>query len=148
MLDPAGRVRRPQLPQQMVTGLPWPLHNDFDPSIGGAAGGLQSTSRDLLIFAKALADGTLVSPESQAAMQQFLPAEDLSRFGIDHGYGLYTTYLHLSQVGVAVGDVVERGAQLGLAGATGRVTGPHLHWGVRLLDARVDPFSLIRLGPQ
>ncbi|HEY5665506.1 MAG TPA: M23 family metallopeptidase, partial [Gammaproteobacteria bacterium] len=35
---------------------------------------------------------------------------------------------------------------LGLAGATGRVTGPHLHWGVRILDARVDPFSLLDLG--
>jgi murein DD-endopeptidase MepM/ murein hydrolase activator NlpD len=65
---------------------------------------------------------------------------------IDHGYGLYTTYLHLSKIDVAVGDVVERGEQLGLAGATGRVTGPHLHWGVRVLDARVDPFSLVRLG--
>jgi murein DD-endopeptidase MepM/ murein hydrolase activator NlpD len=65
---------------------------------------------------------------------------------IDHGYGLYTTYLHLSEIGVKVGDIVERGQQLGLAGATGRVTGPHLHWGVRLLDARVDPFSLVRLG--
>jgi CubicO group peptidase (beta-lactamase class C family) len=60
----------------------------FDPSIGGAAGALQSTSRDLLVFAKALADGMLVSPEAQMAMQQFLPAEDLSQFGIDHGYGL------------------------------------------------------------
>jgi murein DD-endopeptidase MepM/ murein hydrolase activator NlpD len=65
---------------------------------------------------------------------------------IDHGYGLFTTYLHLSKIDVAVGDIVERGEQLGLAGATGRVTGPHLHWGVRLLDARVDPFSLVRLG--
>jgi murein DD-endopeptidase MepM/ murein hydrolase activator NlpD len=65
---------------------------------------------------------------------------------IDHGYGLFTTYLHLSKIDVAVGDVVERGQQLGLAGATGRVTGPHLHWGVRLVDARVDPFSLVRLG--
>jgi murein DD-endopeptidase MepM/ murein hydrolase activator NlpD len=65
---------------------------------------------------------------------------------IDHGYGLYTTYLHLSKIDVAVGEIVERGQQLGLAGATGRVTGPHLHWGVRLLDARVDPFSLVRLG--
>jgi murein DD-endopeptidase MepM/ murein hydrolase activator NlpD len=65
---------------------------------------------------------------------------------IDHGYGLYTTYLHLSEIGVKVGDIVERGQQLGVAGATGRVTGPHLHWGVRLLDARVDPFSLVRLG--
>jgi murein DD-endopeptidase MepM/ murein hydrolase activator NlpD len=65
---------------------------------------------------------------------------------VDHGYGLYTTYLHLSKIDVAVGDIVERGQQLGLAGATGRVTGPHLHWGVRLLDARVDPFALVRLG--
>lgn len=67
---------------------------------------------------------------------------------VDHGHGLYTTYLHLSRIDVAVGEIVERGRQLGLAGATGRVTGPHLHWGVRLLDARVDPFSLIRIGAQ
>jgi len=65
---------------------------------------------------------------------------------IDHGLGLYTTYLHLSAIDVAVGDMLERGQQLGLAGATGRVTGPHLHWGVRILDARVDPFSLVQLG--
>ena len=57
---------------------------------------------------------------------------------IDHGYGLYTTYLHLSRIDVAVGDMVERGQQIGLAGATGRVTGPHLHWGVRLLDQLVS----------
>jgi murein DD-endopeptidase MepM/ murein hydrolase activator NlpD len=67
---------------------------------------------------------------------------------LDHGHGLYTTYLHLSEIDVAVGQVVERGERLGLAGATGRVTGAHLHWGVRLLDARVDPFSLIRIGAQ
>jgi murein DD-endopeptidase MepM/ murein hydrolase activator NlpD len=67
---------------------------------------------------------------------------------LDHGHGLYTTYLHLSEIEVDVGQVVERGERLGLAGATGRVTGAHLHWGVRLLDARVDPFSLIRIGAQ
>ena len=67
---------------------------------------------------------------------------------IDHGYGLFTTYLHLSAIDVRVGDIVERGQRLGLAGATGRVTGPHLHWGVRIVDARVDPFSLVRLGTQ
>ena len=65
---------------------------------------------------------------------------------IDHGHGLFTTYLHLSRIDVAVGEMVEQGQQLGLAGATGRVTGPHLHWGVRLVDARVDPFSLVRIG--
>jgi murein DD-endopeptidase MepM/ murein hydrolase activator NlpD len=65
---------------------------------------------------------------------------------VDHGLGLYTVYLHLSKIDVAPGTIVERGQGLGLAGATGRVTGPHLHWGVRIVDARVDPFSLLRLG--
>ena len=61
---------------------------------------------------------------------------------IDHGLGVYTMYLHLSQILVEPGDMVERGQVVGLAGATGRVTGPHLHWGARIGDARVDPFSL------
>jgi murein DD-endopeptidase MepM/ murein hydrolase activator NlpD len=64
---------------------------------------------------------------------------------IDHGLGVYSTYLHLSQIHVQPGAVVERGQVVGLAGATGRVTGPHLHWGARVLDARVDPFSLLDL---
>jgi D-alanyl-D-alanine carboxypeptidase len=59
-----------------------------DPSVGGAAGALQSTNRDLLRFVTALADGTLLSPASRAEMQMFVPAEDLSQFGIVHGYGL------------------------------------------------------------
>lgn len=65
---------------------------------------------------------------------------------IDHGLGVYSTYLHLSRIDVEVGRTVERGDIIGLAGATGRVTGPHLHWGVRVLDARVDPFTLLTLG--
>jgi murein DD-endopeptidase MepM/ murein hydrolase activator NlpD len=65
---------------------------------------------------------------------------------VDHGLGLYTMYLHLSKIDVAPGAIVERGQRLGLAGATGRVTGPHLHWGVRIVDARVDPFSLLKLA--
>lgn len=64
---------------------------------------------------------------------------------IDHGLGVYTMYLHLSKISVKVGDVVKGGQVIGLAGATGRVTGPHLHWGARILDARVDPFSLFEL---
>jgi len=64
---------------------------------------------------------------------------------IDHGLGVYTMYLHLSEILVDVGDFVDRGQVVGLAGATGRVTGPHLHWGARILDARVDPFSLLTL---
>jgi murein DD-endopeptidase MepM/ murein hydrolase activator NlpD len=67
---------------------------------------------------------------------------------LDHGMGVYSVYLHLSRIQVNEGDVVERGAVVGLAGATGRVTGPHLHWGVRVLGARVDPFTLLSLGSE
>lgn len=62
---------------------------------------------------------------------------------VDHGLGIYSVYLHLSQIGVEPGEIIEKGQVLGLAGATGRVTGPHLHWGVRAQGARVDPFSLL-----
>lgn len=67
---------------------------------------------------------------------------------LDHGLGVYSVYLHLSEIGVEPGQMVERGETLGLSGATGRVTGPHLHWGVRILDARVDPFSLLESGSE
>ena len=62
---------------------------------------------------------------------------------VDHGLGIYSVYLHLSAISVEPGDLVERGQVVGLAGATGRVTGPHLHWGVRAQGARVDPFTLL-----
>ncbi len=78
-----------------------------------------------------------------------LLAKDLFYSGntvfIDHGLGLFSTYLHLSKIEVRPGEIVARGQRIGLSGATGRVTGPHLHWGVRILDARVDPFSLLRI---
>jgi len=61
---------------------------------------------------------------------------------VDHGMGVLSMYLHLSEIRVAEGQLLERGELLGLAGATGRVTGPHLHWGVRVTGARVDPFTL------
>ncbi len=64
---------------------------------------------------------------------------------IDHGGGLYTLYAHLSKVMVKQGQRVGKGQLIGLAGSTGRVTGPHLHWGVSLLGQRVDPVMLMKL---
>jgi murein DD-endopeptidase MepM/ murein hydrolase activator NlpD len=65
---------------------------------------------------------------------------------VDHGLGIYTLYAHLSRIQVEKDSIVDRGQVVGLAGATGRVTGPHLHWGARVQTARVDPFSLVNLG--
>jgi murein DD-endopeptidase MepM/ murein hydrolase activator NlpD len=58
---------------------------------------------------------------------------------IDHGMGLNSAFLHLSRIDVAVGDRVQRGQAIGAVGATGRATGPHLHWGLMLRGARIDP---------
>lgn len=62
---------------------------------------------------------------------------------IDHGLGVFTQYLHFSKILAKRGDFVRKGDVIGEVGATGRVTGPHLHWGVRVSGSRVDPFSLL-----
>jgi murein DD-endopeptidase MepM/ murein hydrolase activator NlpD len=62
---------------------------------------------------------------------------------LDHGLGIYSLYAHLSRIDVKSGETVMNGQLLGLVGATGRVTAPHLHWGMRVQKARVDPFSLV-----
>ncbi|HXY00703.1 MAG TPA: M23 family metallopeptidase [Candidatus Limnocylindrales bacterium] len=66
---------------------------------------------------------------------------------IDHGYGIYTLYAHLSEIGVHSGDAVEAGAQIGKVGATGRVTGPHLHWGLTIQRARVNALKIVERQP-
>jgi len=63
---------------------------------------------------------------------------------LDHGLGVISLYAHLSRIDVKEGEVVKSGQVIGLVGATGRVTAPHLHWGMRVQGARVDPFSLVQ----
>jgi murein DD-endopeptidase MepM/ murein hydrolase activator NlpD len=64
---------------------------------------------------------------------------------IDHGLGLFTISMHLSRIDVREGQSVTTGQRIGLSGATGRVTGPHLHWAVRWQGAYLDPAKLLRL---
>ena len=65
---------------------------------------------------------------------------------IDHGLGLFTQYAHLSEISVSPGQQIEKGEQIGLSGATGRVSGPHLHWGVKLNGVNVDPLQLLEVS--
>jgi murein DD-endopeptidase MepM/ murein hydrolase activator NlpD len=64
---------------------------------------------------------------------------------IDHGLGLYTISMHLSRIDVHEGQRVSMGERVGLSGATGRVTGPHLHWAVRWQNAYLDPAKLLKM---
>ena len=66
---------------------------------------------------------------------------------LDHGYGVSSNFLHLSRLDVKVGDAVKQGDVIGAAGATGRATGPHLHWGMNWFDVRIDPLLVLERKP-
>lgn len=89
------------------------------------------------------------TPVHTAQTGRVVLAEELFFSGntvvVDHGLGIYTFYGHLSQIDVKVGDELEASQVLGKVGATGRVTGPHLHWGLTVERARVDPLQVVSL---
>ena len=89
------------------------------------------------------------TPVHAAQRGRVMLAEELFFSGntvlVDHGLGIYTFYGHLESIGVAAGDVVEAGVVLGRVGATGRATGPHLHWGLTVNGARVNPLQIVTL---
>ena len=62
---------------------------------------------------------------------------------IEHGWGVSSSYFHLSELQVKVGDIIKQGQQIALTGATGRVTGPHLHWGIHVDDTPVNPIQFM-----
>jgi len=67
---------------------------------------------------------------------------------IDHGGGIQSMYFHLGRIDVQKGERVTKGHILGLVGSTGRATGPHLHWGIRINGDRIDPLRLVALSEQ
>ncbi|MDP7173771.1 MAG: M23 family metallopeptidase [Alphaproteobacteria bacterium] len=83
------------------------------------------------------------TPVAAAAAGEVTFASDLYLSGktiiIDHGFGLSTSYLHLSETAVGVGDTVTQGETIGAVGTSGRTTGAHFDWRVNLLDRRLDP---------
>ncbi len=89
------------------------------------------------------------TPVHAAQKGRVVLAEELFFSGntvlVDHGLGIYTFYCHFSEIDVKVGDEVEAGTVLGKVGATGRVTGPHLHWGLQVERARVNALEIVRL---
>ncbi len=91
------------------------------------------------------------TPVHAAQRGRVMLAEELYYAGnaivLDHGMGIYTFYCHLSEIDVREGDVVDAGALIGRVGATGRVTGPHLHWGLEVNEARVNPLQILPAPP-
>ncbi|KQN98267.1 peptidase M23 [Stenotrophomonas sp. Leaf70] len=65
---------------------------------------------------------------------------------LDHGFGISSNFLHLSRIDVKVGDRIEQGQVIAAVGATGRATGPHLHWGMNWFDVRIDPLLVLERG--
>jgi len=118
-----GRISGEYGSQRVLNGVPRSPHMGLDiaartgtPVLAPAAGTVSFAASDLY-----LTGGTLL---------------------IDHGHGLSSSYLHLSAVEVETGERVERGQRIGAVGATGRASGPHLHWGVNWFEVRLDPALL------
>ena len=92
------------------------------------------------------------APARAAQRGRVALAEDLFFSGqtvvLDHGLGLFTYYAHLGKIEVTEGELVEAGAVLGRVGATGRVTGAHLHWAARVGQARVNPLDLLAVASE
>ncbi|MGD9662499.1 MAG: M23 family metallopeptidase, partial [Porticoccaceae bacterium] len=67
---------------------------------------------------------------------------------VDHGYGLFSSFIHLSEILVSQGQVVEPGDEIARVGSTGRATGPHLDWRINWFDVRIDPALVLKNFPR
>jgi murein DD-endopeptidase MepM/ murein hydrolase activator NlpD len=122
----AGRISGLFGAQRIYNGTPGSYHSGMD--IAAPSGTIFVTPADGVVTLAAAVPFTL---EGKLLM-------------IDHGMGLNSAFLHGSELFVKVGDVVRQGQPIGKVGATGRASGPHLHWGMKWNSARIDPKLLIR----
>ena len=111
--------------QRIYRGEPASFHNGLDVAAGSGA--------------------AVVAPADGVVVLAGPPAFSLegNLVIVSHGMGLTSAFLHLSQTLVTAGQTVRRGDMIGRVGATGRATGPHLHWGMRLGEARIDPQRMV-----
>ena len=119
-----GRISGVFGSQRIYRGEPGAPHSGVD--VAGATGTPVAAPADGVIVLAAASPFTL---EGNLLM-------------IDHGMGLTSVFLHLSRIDVKIGDVVRQGQLIGAIGMTGRATGPHLHWGMKWNDERIDPAPL------
>ncbi|HEX8215339.1 MAG TPA: M23 family metallopeptidase [Allosphingosinicella sp.] len=119
-----GRISGVFGSQRIYRGEPGSFHSGVDVAAGAGA--------------------TVVAPADGVVVLAGPPAFSLegNLVIVDHGVGLSSAFLHLSRVDVREGEAVRQGQAIGTVGATGRATGPHLHWGMKWGDARIDPQQL------
>lgn len=122
-----GRVVSPYGVRSVYQGRPWGFHAGVD--LRAAAG-----------------EPVRASAAGIVRLSEELPLSGRAVL-VDHGLGVVTSYLHLTSTVVRVGQRVERGERVGLAGSTGLATGPHVHWGVRVHGVAVDPWRWTRVAP-
>jgi len=127
MWPATGRISGLFGSQRIYRGEPGSFHSGVD--VAGGVGAPVLAPADGVVILAASAPFTL---EGNLLM-------------VDHGMGLNSAFLHLSRIVVRDGDVVRRGQKIGEIGQTGRATGPHLHWGMKWRDQRIDP--LLLAGP-
>jgi murein DD-endopeptidase MepM/ murein hydrolase activator NlpD len=143
-----GALYREQLPEKLWHGaFQYPISSIVTSPYGIRRifnGALQSFHNGLDLRAP---EGTVISAPADGKV---VMAKDLFFTGntviLSHGFGLYTIYAHMSRLEVTVGQKVKTGDHLGLSGATGRASGPHLHWGVVLHGTKVDPLQLMKVA--
>ena len=121
-----GRISGRFGSQRIYNGTPGSYHSGLDIATGASGTPFVAPADGVVI----LAAGSPFSLEGNLLM-------------IDHGMGLNSAFLHCSQLLVKVGDRVRQGQVIGRIGATGRATGPHLHWSIKWRDARLDPLLFL-----
>ena len=146
----AQRVERPDWLRQIESGFRWPVTGPISGVYGSQRVYNGTPGSPHYGVDVAVPTGTPI--HAPAAGRVTLAEPDLFYSGgtviLDHGYGLSSSFLHMSELFVDVGDELEPGDLLGAAGASGRATGPHLDWRMSWRNRRVDPQRLVPPMPQ